>query len=57
MIANDQSGHDYIIPCERREEWDAWLYSEDWKAGVAPIYAMRLEGNFTFTDPRITYGR
>lgn len=54
-IVGDNSGHDYVIPVDRSAEWTAWLDSQDWRDGITPIYAMRIEGTFTFADPRITY--
>lgn len=54
-IVGDNSGHDYVIPVERSEEWEKWLDSQDWKDGVTPIYAMRIDGHLTFTNPRMVY--
>jgi hypothetical protein len=54
-IVDDDSGHHYVIPAERREEWDQWIGSEAWEDGDVPEWAKRLnmhQSNHTFTDWR-----
>lgn len=50
FLAHDDSGHRYVVPVERRDEWEAW--QEDRETDEAPDYARRVEGGLTFTDPR-----
>ena len=44
-IVGDDSGHEYVIPSDKDEEWDTWLQDEEAVAyGGLPIYATRVEG-------------
>ena len=54
FIGSDNSGHEYFVPVSRREEFDEWAQlPEDDEAGwETPEYATRIDGRFTFTDPR-----
>ena len=53
-IVNDDSGHEYVIPVHRAEEWDAWLHSQDWEDGELPgTWAERIDGNFVITGYRL----
>jgi hypothetical protein len=57
LIVSDNSGHDYYIPVDRSDEWAAWLdTAEDadcvWVLPEVPEYAKRIDGRFTFTDPK-----
>ena len=47
-IVGDDSGHDYVIPVEREEEWWAIDFDDD----ITPDWAVRVEGQLTFTDPK-----
>jgi hypothetical protein len=53
-IASDNSGHDYFIPVDRQEDWDAWMIIPDGDPGCdeVPDWATRIDGTFTFTDPK-----
>jgi hypothetical protein len=54
-LVDDDSGHYYVIPAEKREEWDKWIDSEAWEDGDVPAWAERLnmhQINYTFTDWR-----
>lgn len=51
---HDNSGHEYAVPVGMRVEWSAWLdLDEDDEASWdVPDGVIRLDGTFTFTDPR-----
>jgi hypothetical protein len=54
-ICGDDSGHEYYIPVEQEEEFYAWVQStengdEDWNG--REFDENRIDGTFTFTDPR-----
>lgn len=55
-LVSDEDGHDYIIPADKRAEFDAWLYSDAaMDGGPPPEWATRLNmhpSNHTFTDWR-----
>ena len=56
-LSTDQSSHWYIVPVERRAEWEAWrdLSEDDERAWEAPEFAKRINGSpsfVTFTDPQ-----
>jgi hypothetical protein len=53
-IVGDQSGHDYFVPVERKEEWMSFLELDEDDPGSwdVPEWAERIDGTFTFTDPR-----
>lgn len=50
FIGGDQSGHQYAVPVELREEWFAWLNLDE--DNEVPTGALRIDGDFTFTDPQ-----
>lgn len=50
QIANDDSGHDYVIPVARAKHWDKWLHSTEWEDGLVPMYADRIDGHFQIVD-------
>ena len=56
FVGGDDSGHRYLVPLDRRDDWLAWRglgedSSESWNV---PDYAVRFEGELlTFTDPRL----
>ena len=54
FVGSDNSGHEYYVPISKRGEFQAWAeLPEDDEAGwEAPEYAKRIDGRFTFTDPR-----
>jgi hypothetical protein len=52
-VASDNSGHEYIIPVEHLDEWNAWaeLDEDDERSWDAPEWAERLAGGrLTFSD-------
>lgn len=53
-LVGDDSGHMYAIPVNKQNDWYAFLDlpDEDPKSWDVPDWANRIEGNFTFTDPR-----
>ena len=58
FLTVDNSSHWYIVPVERREEWNDWreIPETDERAWFAPDYATAVDGapgRVTFTDPVI----
>lgn len=49
-LVSDDSGHDYTVPEDKADEFYEWAYEYD--NSEAPAYATRIDGRFTFTDPR-----
>lgn len=54
FIGSDNSGHEYIVPVEKRDVFWSWseMDEDDPDSWEAPEYALRLEGRLTFTDPK-----
>jgi hypothetical protein len=54
FIGGDNSGHEYAVPVAKRDDWNKWveLPEDDEDGWETPDYAFRIEGDFTFTDPR-----
>ena len=54
FIGSDNSGHEYYVPVSRQDEFQKWaeLPDDDEAAWDTPEYAKRIDGSFTFTDPR-----
>lgn len=54
FVGHDNSGHEYFVPVSRTDEWYAWVEipEDDERSWEAPGYAGRIDGRFTFTDPR-----
>ncbi len=57
FLAQDQSTHWYLVPAERRQDWDAWcnLDEDDAASWERPDWASRLDGDpsrVTFAEPR-----
>jgi hypothetical protein len=58
FLSQDQSSHWYLVPVEKRDEWEAWasIDEDDERAWMAPEYATALGGGpnlVTFSDPII----
>jgi hypothetical protein len=53
-IVGDNSGHKYYIPVDRTDDWSKFteLDEDDERSWAVPGYAVRIDGDFTFTDPR-----
>ena len=51
QLVGDDSGHDYAIPVSKVDDWYKWMDSEDAELGDVPDWALRVEGDFTFTNP------
>lgn len=51
---SDNSGHRYFYPVDNQRQFQAWteLDEDDERGWVTPSYAIRIDGTFTFTDPR-----
>lgn len=56
LIANDDSGHDYVIPIARAAHWDKWINSQEWEDGLVPMYADRIDGHFQIVDYTVDGG-
>ena len=53
FIGHDDCGHAYAVPVEHREAWYAFVNSLMYPNPLdEPDYAVRIDGRFTFTDPR-----
>lgn len=58
FLDQDNSSHWYIVPLDRKAEWEAWLAidEDDEASWDAPEWAKSIGGSptlVTFTDPRI----
>jgi hypothetical protein len=53
-IGSDNSGHRYFYLVDREAEFSAWqeLDEDDERSWTEPSFATRIDGRFTFTDPR-----
>ncbi len=53
-IVGDNSGHEYFIPADKSDDWNKWaeIDEDDERSWDAPSYATRIDGRFTFADPR-----
>ncbi len=56
----DNDSHWYLVPADRRAEWDAWrgLAKDDERGWTEPEFARRMAGSpvfYTFTDPRSVF--
>lgn len=56
FLSQDQSAHWYIIPAERRAEWEQWcsLPEDDEASWEVPWFAQRIGGSpslVTFEEP------
>lgn len=54
ILVGDDSGHKYVIPEEKADDWSAFmdLPEDDPASWDVPEWAKRVEGKFTFTDPK-----
>lgn len=53
ILVSDNSGHDYIIPSDKGDEWYDWLElsEDDPNCYVLPEYAKKIEGGLEFENP------
>lgn len=55
FLSQDDSCHWYLIPADRREEWDTWrnLASDDERSWEVPDFARFIDNPsfVTFTNP------
>lgn len=55
-LVSDESGHSYLIPANQKDHWyNVWYESSHAEDGITPVYARRIEGDLTFTDPQVGY--
>ena len=54
FIGADNSGHDYLVPVSFRQEWNDFceLDEEDPASWDVPDWAIKFEGDLTFSDPQ-----
>ena len=45
VIVQDDDGHWYVIPADRRQEFDSWGESEGEDSWIAPDWAVRVGGS------------
>lgn len=43
-IVEDGSGHNYVIPYNKRSHWMDWIGTKEWDDGFVPEYADLIEG-------------
>lgn len=50
-IVGDNSGHEYYIPAEHVDDWEAFcgIPDDDGRGWEVPAWATRIDGRFTFT--------
>lgn len=55
FLGSDESGQDYIVPCEKRAEFNEWtqLPEDDERGCEGPDYATPVEGGLVFKDWKI----
>jgi len=54
-VVQDESCHWYIIPENKKDEWDEWAVSDDAMDGVVPDWAEEANMHvsfLTFKDPK-----
>jgi hypothetical protein len=55
-ICGDDSGHEYFVPVDQEELFESWVASfndgEEFEYEGPDFEANRIDGRFTFTDPR-----
>jgi hypothetical protein len=49
ILVGDDSGHKYVIPEDKREEWWDFIDAEDYDVEF-PSYATMVEGSFRFKE-------
>ena len=55
LLQQDDDGHWYVIPADKRDEFDTWL-SDGYVTQPQPTWAWQVGGhpnNVTFTEPEI----
>jgi hypothetical protein len=56
FIGSDDSGHEYLVPLERVEEWHKFcaIPEDDEESWDVPAWAVRIDGGrLTFSEPAI----
>jgi len=60
FIGTDCSGHEYIVPFAKYDEWNEWvdIPEDDERSWEEPSYAIRLDGGtLIFQKPQIYTGK
>lgn len=54
-LVSDNSGHDYVIPVDRSEDWEAFMAipEDDQASWEVPDFAHQVEGDLQFSWPII----
>lgn len=57
FLDSDDSGHWYVVPLDKQEEWSVWrnIPEDDERSWNAPEWAERVNGSpnrISFTNPR-----
>lgn len=47
-LASDDDGHWYVIPAEKRDEWENWVQMPESTDYEAPSYAIPVDGHPTW---------
>lgn len=59
FMGQDQSSHWYLVPVERRDEWEAWsgMDDNDEASWETPSWVKQIDGpsSVTFTAPKGAY--
>ena len=50
-LESDDSGHWYVIPYDKKKDWEEWEKSDDSHDGIEPIYAVRIDGPTSIRFP------
>ena len=50
-IMGDESGHEYYVPVDQEAQFEEWVAAEGCH-DVLDFDENRIDGRFTFTDPR-----
>ena len=52
VMVYDDSGHRYVIPEDKLEDWENWLNLEESNedSWIEPHYAKRIEGRLRFKE-------
>ena len=42
ILVQDDDSHWYVIPNGKDKDWEAWIGTEDYEAGIVPGYAKKI---------------
>lgn len=58
FLDQDDDGHWYVVPTDKRVQWEQWFGSDDYDTGLVPEFAIELGHDpslVSFTDPESPY--